>query len=144
MDALALGAEEGRWRLRKASGSCQPSFDPRISELGNLSRQYLPFPPEHIGRIKGTRGSETSQYPQEEKTTVIPRVVASESGSGQTYTVLKPAGVAVWGLWGRIVGSAEPSQSKKVQCQSKALEKAIIEGDNPVDEDSEPLFRNPK
>lgn len=28
--------------------------------------------PEHIGRSEGTRGSETSQYPQEEKTIVIP------------------------------------------------------------------------
>jgi hypothetical protein len=37
-------------------------------------------PPEHIGRGEGTRGSETSQYPQEEKTTVIPSVVASERG----------------------------------------------------------------
>ena len=33
------------------------------------------FPPEYIGWVKGTRGSETSQYPQEEKTTVIPLVV---------------------------------------------------------------------
>jgi len=32
--------------------------------------------------VEGTRGSETSHYPQEEKTTVIPRVVVSESGSG--------------------------------------------------------------
>ena len=45
------------------------------------------FPPEYIGWVKGTRGSETSQYPQEEKTTVIPLVVASESGRGQTSTV---------------------------------------------------------
>ena len=36
--------------------------------------------PEHIGQVEGTRGSETSQYPQEEKTTVIPGVVASETG----------------------------------------------------------------
>lgn len=35
---------------------------------------------EHIGQLEGTRGSETSQYPQEEKTTVIPEVVASETG----------------------------------------------------------------
>ena len=28
--------------------------------------------PEYIGRVEGTWGSETSQYPQEEKTTVIP------------------------------------------------------------------------
>ena len=27
---------------------------------------------EHIGQVEGTRGSETSQYPQEEKTIVIP------------------------------------------------------------------------
>ena len=28
--------------------------------------------PEYIGRAEGTRGSETSQYPQEEKATAIP------------------------------------------------------------------------
>jgi hypothetical protein len=40
------------------------------------------LPPEYIGRVEGTGGSETSQYPQEEKTIVIPLVVASEPGSG--------------------------------------------------------------
>ena len=44
------------------------------------------FLSEYIGEIKGTWGSETSQYPQEEKTTVIPLVVASESGRGQTVS----------------------------------------------------------
>ena len=34
--------------------------------------------------MKGTRGTETSKYPEEKKTTVIPRVVASESGVAQT------------------------------------------------------------
>ena len=38
--------------------------------------------PEYIGELKGTWGSETSQYPQEEKTNVIPLVVASERGTG--------------------------------------------------------------
>ena len=33
---------------------------------------------------KGTRGTETSKYPEEEKSTEIPLVVASESGRGQT------------------------------------------------------------
>ncbi len=32
----------------------------------------------------GTRGTETSKYPEEKKSTEIPRVVASESGRGQT------------------------------------------------------------
>ena len=42
--------------------------------------------PEYIGQVEGTWGSETSQYPQEEKTTVIPLVVASERGRGQTVS----------------------------------------------------------
>jgi hypothetical protein len=35
VDALAPDADEGRGWLRKATGSCRPSFDPRISEWGN-------------------------------------------------------------------------------------------------------------
>ena len=34
-----------------------------------------------------TRGTETSKYPQEEKTTVIPQVAASERGGAQTGCV---------------------------------------------------------
>ena len=34
--------------------------------------------------MRGTRGTETSKYPEEEKSNEIPRVVASESGRGQT------------------------------------------------------------
>ena len=37
-----------------------------------------------VGR---TRGTETSKYPEEKKTTVIPRVAASESGGAQTGSV---------------------------------------------------------
>ena len=37
-----------------------------------------------VGR---TRGTETSKYPQEEKTTVIPQVAASERGTAQTVAV---------------------------------------------------------
>ena len=35
---------------------------------------------EYIGQVEPTRGTETSQYPQEEKETSIPLVVVSESG----------------------------------------------------------------
>ena len=34
--------------------------------------------------MRGTRGTETSKYPEEEKSNEILRVVASESGRGQT------------------------------------------------------------
>ena len=42
------------------------------------------FTVEYIGRESQTRGSETSQYPEEKKTQVIPPVVASERGIAQT------------------------------------------------------------
>ena len=37
-----------------------------------------------IGWQEGTRGSETSKYPEEKKENSIPLVVASEEGRGQT------------------------------------------------------------
>ena len=36
---------------------------------------------ESIGMQRYTRGTETSKYPEEKKTTVIPVVVASEMGT---------------------------------------------------------------
>ena len=39
---------------------------------------------ESNSHARGTRGTETSKYPEEEKSNEIPRVVASESGRGQT------------------------------------------------------------
>ena len=40
--------------------------------------------PEYIGVEERTRGSETSQYPEEKKSTEILLVVASERGIAQT------------------------------------------------------------
>src|SRR4051812_40234582 len=39
------------------------------------------LPAECIGRAERTRGTETSQYPEEQKETSIPSVAASESGN---------------------------------------------------------------
>ena len=39
-------------------------------------------------REEQTRGTETSKYPEEEKTIVIPQVVASERGIAQTSMLL--------------------------------------------------------
>ena len=38
VDALAAGGDEGRRSLRKASGSGQARYDPRMSEWGNPAR----------------------------------------------------------------------------------------------------------
>jgi hypothetical protein len=67
--------------------------------------------PEYIGQVQGTRGTETSQYPEEEKTRVIPRVVVSERGSSLNRPRVKPAGVAWSGSWDRPVGAAAPTWS---------------------------------
>jgi hypothetical protein len=51
--------------------------------MGKPGWSHVQLPaPEYIGCVEGTPGSETSQYRQEEKTIVIPRVVASEIGGG--------------------------------------------------------------
>ena len=66
----------------------ETSVDPWISEWGNPHRVMSVEPgAEHIGLRQQTRGSETSQYPQEEKSTEIPQVVASERGTAQTMRV---------------------------------------------------------
>ena len=70
--------------------------------------------PEHIGPVEGTRGIETSQYPEERKATATPLVAASEEGEGQTVPVLKPGGVASRGLWDSREGAPDPSQSYQV------------------------------
>ena len=44
-------------------------------------------------RKEQTRGTETSKYPEEEKTIVIPQVVASERGLAQTVSVTADAGL---------------------------------------------------
>ena len=58
--------------------------DPGVSEWGNppASAGIPPF-----AGWRRTRGTETSKYPQEKRTRVIPRVAASESGAAQTGAV---------------------------------------------------------
>ena len=78
VDASTLKSDEGRSSLRKVSGSWQASFDPGISEWGNLiPRNGIVL--TQVGSL--TWGSETSQYPEEKKIIMIPLVVASERGT---------------------------------------------------------------
>ena len=74
---------------------------------------------ESIVHEEGTRGSETSKYPEEMKENSIPLVVASEEGRGQTEG-LRTLGVEER----RYTTISEP----------KDLERSVREGDNPVGE----------
>ena len=51
----------------------------------------------HAQACKPTRGTETSQYPEEEKSTEIPSVAVSERGRGQTVgAIRRGCGTATW------------------------------------------------
>ena len=68
--------------------------DPWVSEWANPTGAISRRPAaEHIGGGGATRGTETSKYPEEEKSNEIPRVVASERGRGQTGALATAAGV---------------------------------------------------
>ena len=74
---------------------------------------------ESIVHEEGTRGSETSKYPEEKKENSIPLVVASEEGRGQTRGLRTPG---VEGL--QYLTIVDPN----------ALESATRDGDSPVGE----------
>ena len=106
-------------------------YDPEISEWGNPAGVM----PSHsrlnqIGRGEGTRGSETSKYPEEKKENSIPLVVASEEGRGQT------ASLRTRGL--RIV-------KEKKNATRTPKESGTEEGNSPVSEvrsgQTEPEYR---
>ena len=72
-----------------------------------------------IGRAEGTRGSETSKYPEEKKENSIPLVVASEEGRGQTGCL-------------RTIGVAGQRHVKTSDLNE--LESSTRDGDSPVRE----------
>ena len=90
MDALAQRGDEGRGKLRKASGSRKQALIRGFPNGATRQGNTLSSPSEFIARWKRTGGSEPSQYPQEEKTRVIPSVAASERGRAQTGQVSSP------------------------------------------------------
>ena len=84
MDARAPNAEEGRGQLRKAAGS-RKQTEIRRYPNGETQLRIAQLPPhEYIVRMEGTRGTETSKYPEEKKETSISKVAASEMERAQT------------------------------------------------------------
>jgi hypothetical protein len=68
---------------------------------------------ESIGLEEPTRGSEPSQYPEEEKATAIPSVAASESGTAQTSCVPSWQALRTGGRGARCDPTAIGSRSYK-------------------------------
>ena len=81
MDALGPRAEEGRGKtaisLGELSSKLNRGFPNGETHLG--SYRDIPL----VGRV--SRRTETSNYPEEKKSTEIPVVVANELGIAQTW-----------------------------------------------------------
>ena len=83
VDALAPRADEGRGMAAKSLGEL-PSERSRGCPNGETPWVLNAQDRRRWHPAGGTRGTETSQYPEEEKATAIPLVVASERGTAQT------------------------------------------------------------
>ncbi len=83
--------------------------------MGQPVRIHLRTPrAEHIGPVEGTRGTETSKYPEEEKSTETPLVAASERGTAQTsgvFTAVRP--MLRWGCRSRQRARHGPAGSEQ-------------------------------
>ena len=111
-NAQALRGEEGRDKLRKATGIGTYEL---IRRYPNGATHYIE---DIVSERRRTRRTETSKYPEEEKTKVIPLVVASERGLAQTNIV-----TAILGLQDHDIGCL---------MNQNTMEIVTKEGDSPV------------
>ena len=93
-DALASAGDEGRAKPRKCGARRKGSLTATIPN-GETHAQAYPQG-EYIALRRQTRGTETSKYPEEKKSTEIPSVVVSERGAAQTGSVLGISTEAGW------------------------------------------------
>ena len=90
-------------------------------------------PPEYIGRQEATRGTETSQYPEEEKSNEIARVAASESARAQTGACGKaPVALPRRGCGARHPGALGPRAQSQTAGERNGLGRPAGQGESPV------------
>jgi hypothetical protein len=86
---LTIRGDEGRGKLRKAMGSGTHALIHRYPNGATHHNEVMVLEREQTGR------TETSKYPEEKKTIVIPQVVASERGEAQTRHACIPGVVGL-------------------------------------------------
>ena len=100
---LGTGSRRRTRQAAISSGEAQTAFDPEISEWGNPAGVMPCYPRlNEIGREEATRGTETSKYPEEEKSTEIAGVAASETAPAQTHARASLRALLHEGLWDRL------------------------------------------
>ena len=99
----------------------------------------LASPPEYIGRREATRGTETSKYPEERKSTETALVAASERALSLNPCTRKPRRRCDM----RVVGPHRPGlrrrgRSDKGERERNGLERPAEQGESPVREAHSP------
>ena len=85
-----------------------------MSEWGNPVRlNSVRLPPEHIGRVEGTAGIETSQYRIGKESNSDFLSSGERNGMSLNMIGVKPGGVANCGLWELMVRAPDRAQSYK-------------------------------
>jgi len=93
---------------------------------------------------EATGGTETSQYPEEEKATAMPLVAASERGTAQTLGAKWPGSLCPRGVVGAYMGRSQPSPVSARRVSRRTLERAAKGGESPVGEDPTPARNAPR
>ncbi len=90
---------------------------------------------ERIGFRKATRGTETSKYPEEEKSTEIASVAASERAPAQTHACVSLRALLHVGSWDHAPGGPQTSGAVRNRCRSRTgMERPAEQGKSPVGE----------
>ena len=133
-----LGAGSRR-RARQAAivrGEAQTACDPRVPEWGNPAGVMPRHPrPNQLSLEEATRGTETSKYPEEEKSTEIAPVAASERARRPNHVVRHSLeALAAWCCGGRRPGAPDPGRGDKSGAQPNGLGRPAEQGESPVGE----------
>ena len=97
---------------------------------------------EYIGCVEGTWGSETSQYPQEEKTTCDSVSSGERKRKRLNHGHVIPGRGCGRGVVGFIVSVLPDRPTVRNHRVSRSgLERPVVEGENPVDENSPALVK---
>ena len=121
---LGIGS---RRRARQAAigpGEAQTAVRSRDSRMGEPSRRHGRLPDWRPSFRGTTGGTETSKYPEEEKSTEIARVAASESARAQTCDTAPRLGpLPIAGVAGRRArGPQAPAAVRKPRSSGTAWE----------------------
>ncbi len=124
-----MGARRMPWHRKSTKGAASRDrpgggangLRSRIPEWGTQPPSWAATRSETI-RSGDNRGTETSKYPEEEKSTEIARVAASESARAQTGYGAKAGAVAYPALRDAEPGPPGPGRSQKPRSSGTAWE----------------------